>query len=81
MNLTKETKWMCEHASALEKFSGKMVMFNVPEGVVSKGSTLDQVLHSAKKKKYDEQPFLFHVPSKDELQSPVPVIRTDHKHV
>ncbi len=69
MNLTKETQWLCEHARTLEKFSGQCVVFTTKDGLVSG------------KKKSNETPFLFHVPSKDELNSPVPLIQPSLKNV
>ncbi len=69
MNLIKETRWLCEHARLLEKFSGQNVMFNTQDGLLTD------------KKKSSEAPFLFHVPSRDELTSPVPVIRSFKKSV
>lgn len=69
MQLTKETQWLCEHAKTLEKFSGQCVTFTAEEGIM------------LGKKKSSETPFLFHVPSKDELLAPAPFIRPPQKNV
>lgn len=69
MDMIKETQWLCEHARILEKFSGQCVVFNTKEGIVSG------------KKRSSETPFLFHVPSKDELISPFPFVRPPLKNV
>ena len=76
MNPTKETRWLCEHSKVLEKFSGKCVVFNIMEGVVSDGESTEKFLWGIKKMKPQGKPFLFHVPSKDELTTPMPVIRS-----
>ena len=70
-----ETIWLCEHARALEKFSGRWVKFNVEEGLVCSGDTLNQVLSDSHKKKSHFKPFVFHVPSKDELSHPLPLVK------
>ncbi len=75
MELTKEIKWLCENARSLEKFSGQWVMFSTREGVVSNGPSLQKVLNASKKMKPSEKPFVFHVPSKEELGSPVLVAK------
>lgn len=72
MSFTKETKWFCENASSLEKFSGKWVAFCVEKGVVSEGDTLDFVMKEIRRRNPAEKPFVFHVPSKDECNNPVP---------
>ena len=81
MNPTKETKWLCENSRALEKFSGKLVMFSVMKGVLYEGASLDSMMRANKKIKLHNKPFVFHVPSKSELDSPVPIIRSDQKQV
>jgi len=70
MKIQKETQWLCDHAKDLEKFSGKWVAFSVKGGIVAKGRTVDQVLKKTKEKK-ETDPFLFHVPSKKELERPI----------
>lgn len=70
MGLPKETRWLCEHASSLEKFSGKWIAFSVERGVVSDGKTLAMVMRKMRAQQAIRKPFVFHVPSKDELQSP-----------
>jgi hypothetical protein len=70
MSQKNETRWLCENASALEKFPGQWVMFSVREGIVEKGDSLDKVLRGARKCKNGTRPYLFHVPSKDEMASP-----------
>ncbi len=70
-----ETRWLCEHARSLERYSGQWVMFSVSEGVVSNNGSLQKVLRSARKLTVDKKPFVFHVPSRDELISPHPPVR------
>jgi len=59
--------WLCENARKLEKFSGRWVMFNLKEGVVSSGESLERMFKLVKKHKKFRKPFIFHVPTKDEL--------------
>lgn len=77
MKIQKETKWLCENARNLERFSGKWVMFSTHEGVVSKGASLDHVLKSARRKRSSKSPYVFHVPSKDELGIPLPGVKSN----
>ena len=70
MKIQKATKWLCENASRLEKFSGQWVLFSVHEGLVSRGDSLSCVLREARKKKVTKRPFVFHVPSRDDLKMP-----------
>ena len=72
MDICKETKWLCENAKSLEKYSGQWVVFSATRGLVGKASTLNNALRSFRHAK-SSQPFLFHVPSKEELVSPLPV--------
>jgi Family of unknown function (DUF5678) len=72
---TRETVWLCEHARALEKFSGQYVKFSVDEGLVCAGETLTQVLSHKAGKKSHAKPFVFHVPSKDELSHPLQIVK------
>ncbi len=72
MAFTKETKWLCENASALEKFSGKWVAFSADKGVLANGKTLAVALRKMKIHQAIRRPFVFHVPSKDELLSSQP---------
>ena len=67
MEIQKECKWLIENSRKLEKFSGQWVVFNVNEGLVSKGKSLNAVLKMARKKKKAETPFIFHVPPKEEI--------------
>lgn len=60
------TEWLRSNAKRIERFSGRWVAFNVDEGVVSKGRSLDLVLRAAKRKKSDEA-FVLHVPSPADL--------------
>lgn len=69
MSQKNETRWLCENAGALEKFPGQWIVFSVREGIVEKGDSLDKVLRGTKKCKNGARPFLFHVPSKEELVS------------
>lgn len=75
MEIKEETKWLCEHARSLEKFSGKWVMFSVNEGIVNSGFSLDKILKSSRKIDRGDRPFVLHVPSKKELTSPFVVAR------
>lgn len=72
MGIRKETRWLCENARALEQFSGKWVMFSVEEGLVRKDGSLPRLLRSTKGLRVTDKPFIFHVPSKRELDSPLP---------
>ncbi|MFN0118000.1 MAG: DUF5678 domain-containing protein [Elusimicrobiota bacterium] len=74
MTLKQETRWLCQNAKRLEKFSGQWVAFHVEEGIVSKGNSLKRILDMTFSKN-SRQPFVFHVPSKKELLSPLPIIR------
>ena len=71
MQLTKETKWLCENATELEKFSGQWVAFNVRQGVTVNGLSFVKTFSASKKVRATEKSFVFHVPSKDELGSPL----------
>ncbi|MCG3204510.1 MAG: hypothetical protein KCHDKBKB_01225 [Elusimicrobia bacterium] len=73
MILDKETKWLCENAKNLEKYSGHWVVFSAREGLMSDCVNLADALKMAKNKKSKSIPFLLHVPSKEELVSPLPV--------
>jgi hypothetical protein len=66
MSQKNETRWLCENARTLEKFPGQWVMFSVREGIVEKGESLDRVLR-ARRTKNGARPYVFHVPSKDEM--------------
>jgi hypothetical protein len=63
-----ENFWLCENASKLEQFAGRWVMFDVNEGVVSCEESLDRLIKMVKKHKKVKKPFLFHVPTKDDLE-------------
>ena len=67
MTFQKETKWFCENAKGLEKFAGQWVLFSAHEGLVGNGESLAQVLKAARHKKAKNTPFVFHIPSKEEL--------------
>lgn len=73
MNICKETKWLCENAKSLEKYSGQWVVFSANEGIVDRAGSLSAVLKSFRHMKSKSAPFLFHVPSQEELISPLPV--------
>ncbi|MBV9080396.1 MAG: hypothetical protein JO102_04670 [Elusimicrobia bacterium] len=75
MEIRKETKWLCENARALERFSGKWVMFSAMEGLVRNDESLKRLMRAARKIRLSEKPFVFHVPSKDELAQPLPGAR------
>ncbi len=74
MALKNETRWLCENSKALEQYSGQWVMFSVNEGVVGKGESLKKVLEDAKKLNIHPRPYVFLVPSKEELGSPVALL-------
>lgn len=75
MEICKTTKWLCENAHTLERYSGKLVLFNT-FGVMKKGSSLGSLLRSANINRITEKSFVFHVPSKRELANPlVAVVR------
>lgn len=69
------TRWLCENARELEKFSGQWVSFNVNEGVVSKGASLENVLKHTQLKKKKDVPFVLFVPSKNEMGIPFPALK------
>ncbi len=73
MDICKETKWLCENAKSLEKFAGQWVVFSSTRGLVGKAGTLNNALRSFRQAKSKSAPFLFHVPSKEELVSPLSV--------
>ena len=73
MDICKETKWLCENAKSLEKFSGQWVVFSAHDGLKDHAGSLEGVLKSFRHAKSKAAPFLFHVPSKEELVSPIPV--------
>ena len=68
-------KWLCDNAQLLEKFSGRWIIFNSHQGVVSANSSLPKALKSCPKTTETEKPSVFHVPSKRELDRPVMVPR------
>ncbi len=67
MTRKKEIFWLCENAGKLEKFAGQWVVFDAKEGLVSCEKSLGRLLKMVKKQKKVKKPFLFHVPSKDDL--------------
>lgn len=75
MEIKSETKWLCEHARSLEKYSGKWVAFRVEDGVIKSGESLEKILSTTRKSGAHENPFVFHVPSKRELIAPLIVPR------
>jgi hypothetical protein len=72
MNIRPENKWLCENARALERFSGKWVMFSVLDGIVKDDPSLSRLMRAARKLPAHERPFVFHVPSKRDLSAPLP---------
>ena len=74
MDLRKETRWLCENAKALEQFSGQWVMFDSAEGLVAKGGSLNRIL-KATRRRHVQKPFVFHVPSRRELERPLLAVR------
>jgi hypothetical protein len=73
MEVKEETKWLCEHAKSLEKFSGQWVVFSPEEGLVGSGGSLIKVLKNARRLPNQKKPFVLHVPSKQELNTPFAV--------
>lgn len=73
MDICKDTKWLCENAKSLEKYAGQWVVFCSSRGLVGKAGSLNTALRSFRHAKSSTHPFLFHVPSKEELVSPIPV--------
>ena len=73
MIICKETKWMCENSKNLEKYSGKWIVFSAAAGLLSTSDTLNPALKTVRHSKSSSAPFLFHVPSKEDLVSPLPV--------
>jgi hypothetical protein len=73
MEIRKETKWLCENARALERFSGQWVLFNA-DGLVKKDGSLSRLLRAAETQ-VTAKPFVLHVPSKRELENPLPASR------
>ena len=72
MKMRRESRWICENAQRLEeKYAGRWVIFNANEGVVSSGPDLGSILKAAKRSRA-AVPFVFHVPSRDELSAPLP---------
>ena len=74
MEMRKETKWLCQNAHALERYSGKWVLFDAA-GVVKKDESLAKLLRTWETLHVSDKPFVFHVPSKRELASPLPAAR------
>jgi hypothetical protein len=76
MNICKQTKWLCENAKSLEKFAGQLVAFSATRGIVGRGESFDSIFNkSSRPKKSTPAPYVFHVPSKEELASPIPVVK------
>jgi hypothetical protein len=71
MKIRNETKWLCENARDLERYSGQWVMFTTMQGVVRKNDSLTRLLKESKNEPMREKPFVFHVPSKQELAAPL----------
>ncbi len=61
-----EIFWLCENSGKLEKYAGQWIMFDAKEDLVSCEKSLDRLLKIIKQKKM-KKPFVFHVPTKDEL--------------
>lgn len=74
MDICKETKWLCENAKSLEKFSGRWVVFSSHDGLMRSCDSVATAIKSVRPSKSKISPFLFHVPSKEELVSPFPVV-------
>lgn len=74
MEIRKETKWLCENSHALERYSGKWVMFDTNGGTVRESGSLAHLLRGPRPAG-PEKSFVLHVPSKRELLEPRPVVR------
>ncbi len=71
MDIRNETKWLCENARALEKYSGQWVMFHAGQDTFQKNESLSRLLKSAPIDTAGKRPFVFHVPSKRALAETV----------
>ena len=74
MKLKNETRWLCENAKTLERFSGQWVVFNAEQGVVGCHTSLDRLLQLTQKQ-HNDAAFVLHVPAKRDLDSPIPTSR------
>ena len=70
MQLKKETKWLCENAKSLERFSGQWILFDPSEGLVGKGASLNRLLRNLRRRAAGKR-FVFHVPSRRDLARPL----------
>lgn len=64
-----EVKWFCEHAHSLEKFSGQCVVFHPHH------DRIDVLKTTLSSRDHQEKKYVFHVPSKKELSSPLLIAR------
>jgi hypothetical protein len=61
----------------LEQYAGKCVLFKPGQGVLCETTSIsmDVLIKESAKIKIKGKPFVFHVPSKEELGSPIPVLK------
>jgi hypothetical protein len=71
MSLIKEAKWMCENSKSLERYAGRWVAFLPEQGIVGCAASLSKALAKAARLKDRKQPFVFHVPTLEELRFPL----------
>ena len=71
MDICKQTKWLCENTRRLERFAGSWVAFSPEKNRVHAGP-FKQVMRFCHGKR-TQIPFLFHVPSKTDLRTPLPI--------
>ncbi len=74
MKMKNETRWLCENAKSLERFSGQWVVFNVDQGVVGCHTSLSRLLERVRKQ-HTDAPFVLHVPEKSALENPLLTLR------
>ena len=65
----KECEWLCENAKSLETYSGKWVLFLPDQGIVGCAQTFKKAVAQANKSRCREKPFLFHVPTPEDVQA------------
>ena len=70
-----DTESLCEMAGALERFAGQCVVMNPGKRVICGSFSMDVLSRETHKSKWKGKPFVFHVPSKEEVGSPIPVLK------
>jgi hypothetical protein len=61
-------RWLNANEEKLEKFAGQWIAFLEKRGVISSGATLEEALRKAKARAEGESPYMFKVPSNEELE-------------